>query len=85
MLNEAMQRLDFTEKLPWQSALWVEPQKDRWEQTLESFTRELLTEGRLAVVLLLPLAKRLPERHGWQDLPAGFQRGGIDRLSDGLI
>ena len=78
--SEILQRVNIVDRSSQSSVLWVEPQVGQWEKTLSSFSQELPFGSNIAVVLSLPLAKRLPERKNWKDHPIGFQRYGLKNL-----
>lgn len=69
---------------PWKSGLWVEPQVVDWPSQLREFAELLPPAGRLAVLLSLPLAQRLPERKTWQGAGLGEQPGGLRRFRNAL-
>jgi hypothetical protein len=83
--RESHQRLRFQEEPPWRGILWLEPQERDWEMSLQKFSSELLSGNKLAIILSLSPAKRLPERGEIQDSPLGFERGGLKQLSTRLI
>lgn len=65
---------------PWRSALWIEPQRDGWQAALAELAAALPNQARLAVLLSLPLARRLPERRDWRGTALGEQAGGLARF-----
>lgn len=80
LLPEIGQRLSFTFQPPWQSGLWLEPQRSGWQETLVEFSKSLPAGARLAVLLSLPLARILPERRSWSGCALGEQLNGLPKF-----
>jgi hypothetical protein len=80
LVREVKQRLLITAISPWSSGLWIEPQAVSWKVALAEFSRQLISTCRLAILLSLPSARRLPERRDWAGSPLGEQSGGIRKL-----
>lgn len=77
---EAEQRLPLDTTPPWQGALWLEPQVPAWQAGLEEFSSNLASGARVAAILSLPPARRLPDRQAWQGTCLGEQRGGLKQF-----
>ena len=80
LLPEIEQRLPLAGGPPWKSGLWLEPQQAGWQAALTEFSRCLPPGARLAVLLSLPPARRLPERCAWSGQALGEQKGGLDQF-----
>lgn len=82
--NECRQRLPVVQIPPWQSLLWLEPQDPSWRPALDGLAIHLLPGARLAVLLSLPSARRLPGFQAWGGDPLGVHLGGWKRLQQEL-
>lgn len=83
--EEAKQRLNFTTQAPWSGGLWIEPQQSSWKQSLlAEFTQQSSASYRLAIMLSLSTAHKLPECQDWAGTPLGEQSTGINRLVNEL-
>jgi hypothetical protein len=83
--QEVSQHLPIVKTPPWRSALWVEPQRLTWEKTLVDLSTQLPNDSNLAVLLSLPPARRLPDRHTWPTTSLGERPGGLNTLTHALL
>ena len=85
LVDEIRQRLPYlSESGRASAALWVEPLAGIWPTELRGFAEALGAGAPLVVVASRPLARLLPERHGWTGRALGLRPGGIGRLTRGL-
>ncbi len=82
--EQTLPRLSYAENPPWRSGLWLDPQREDWETVLGSISHDLPSGGRLAVLLSLPLSRRLPGRSSQGDQPLGLERHGPEEFRAGL-
>jgi hypothetical protein len=84
LLQEVDQRLTITDASTWSDGLWIEPQAATWENVLNELTQQLSSGSRLAVLLSLPLARRLPERRDWSGNALGEYPRGLSTFTHAL-
>jgi hypothetical protein len=64
--------------------VWIEPLAATWTDDLSLIRSRLARNGKLYVVASLPLARYVPERSAWRELPLGIQARGMRQLQRGL-
>lgn len=84
-------QMEFNQRLPGSvlrpqpgNGLWVEPMLDSWREDLQEFSTQISTAGTLVILASFPLARWLPERHGWTGDPLGLKLWGFVRLNFAL-
>jgi hypothetical protein len=81
---ECLQRLPVSHDHPGPGVLWLEPQRQTWRSVLTGLDARLASGAHLALLLSLPLARRLPECRIWDGNPLGQQPGGLQSLLHAL-
>jgi hypothetical protein len=81
---ECRSRLPANHPPPWRGLLWLEPQYPTWQPALDGLAAHLLPGARLALLLSLPPARRLPGFRLWGDDPLGIHPCGLRRLRQAL-